>query len=297
MPRGSVSDGQPRIQEDEVVDTSDVNETLDEVATRLWRRGVRSGTWDPARIDFTVDRQHYADLGENLRLYLEAFAAAFFQAEENVAKVFGPWVMAAPTFTQQAFLSSQLFEEFKHADFFELAFRDLFGRQPRRALVNPVHDSLADKGDRLLELLETEGVERELAWVEAVAHYQGVIEGVQANAGYQIFRRVFADKQLLPGLAEGYANIQRDEGRHVGYGIAVLRHYAAKDPRLATRIREVFEEFLPLIQQRYGQSIVVDGKTVEPPPEEDGPAQLMKLYERRMRDIFGRAIATASTSH
>jgi ribonucleoside-diphosphate reductase beta chain len=123
--------------------------------------------------------------------------------------------------------------------------------------------------------------------VRATAHYQGVIEGVQANAGYQIFRRVFASKGILPGMSEGYASIQRDEGRHVGFGIAVLRHYAARDQRLAVAIREVFEEYLPLIKGRYGQSIVIDGKVIQPPAEEHGPEQLMELYDRRMKDIFG----------
>lgn len=277
----------PRIDADEVLDRDDLNGTLDEVAGRLWRRAARSGTWDPASIDFTEDKKHYAEIDPDLRVYLDRFAAAFFRAESTVARVFGPWVMSAPTFTQQAFLSSQLFEEYKHADFFEIAFREVFGHEPTEALANPVHDPLPARGERLLDLIDTAGLERDLAWVEAVAHYQGVVEGVQANAGYQIFRRVFADKGLFPGLAEGYANIQRDEGRHVGFGIAVLKHHAAADPRLAERIGDVFAEYLPSILGRYGQSIVVDGHVVPPPPEERGPEQLVDLYNRRLRDVFG----------
>lgn len=281
--------GRLRIQPGEVLEASDAEESLDHIASRLWRRAVRSGTWDPAQIDFAEDKRHYAELDEDRRLYLEAFAAAFFNAEASVARVFGPWVMAAPTFPQQAFLSTQLFEEYKHTDFFELAFREVFGHAPEQALANPVHAPLPDKGEQLLRLLGTDGMERDLAWVRAVAHYHGVIEGVQANAGYQIFRRVFAAKGIFPGLSEGYASIQRDEGRHVGFGIAVLRHYAAKDQRLAAAIRDVFEEYLPLIRGRYGQSIVVDGKTIQPPAEENGPEQLMELYNRRMKDIFGNS--------
>jgi ribonucleoside-diphosphate reductase beta chain len=75
----------------------------------------------------------------------------------------------------------------------------------------------------------------------------------------------------------------------VGFGIAVLRHYAAKDERCAAAIRGVFEEYLPLIKGRYGQSIVIDGRTIGPPPEEHGPEQLTELYNRRIKDIFGVA--------
>jgi ribonucleoside-diphosphate reductase beta chain len=281
----------PRIEAEEVLDRDELNGGLDEIAQRLWRRAVRSGTWDPAAIDFTEDRKHYVALDPDRRAYLDRFAAAFFRAEATVARVFGPWVMAAPTFSQQAFLSSQLFEEYKHTDFFEIAFRDVFGHEPDQALANPVHEPLPERGERLLALLDRPGPERDAAWVEAVAHYQGVVEGVQANAGYQIFRRVFADKGLFPGLSEGYANIQRDEGRHVGFGIAVLRHHAAADRRLAERIRAVFAEYLPIILARYGQSIVVDGREVPPPPEERGPEQLVELYNRRLRDIFGPDVA------
>jgi ribonucleoside-diphosphate reductase beta chain len=275
------------ISPEEVLEVTGVNESLDEVATRLWRRAVRSGTWDPARIDFSEDRRHLVEVDEGRRLYLEAFAAAFFNAEASVARVFGPWVMAAPTFAQQAFLSTQLLEEYKHTDFFQLAFGEVFGRQPRSALANPVHDPLPDRGEELLGFLGTASLERDRAWVQAVAHYHGVIEGVQANAGYQIFRRVFAAKGLFPGLTEGYANIQRDEGRHVAFGLAVLRHYADADERLAEAIRDVFDGFLPMIKGRYGQSIVADGREIPPPEEEHGPEQLLELYNRRLRDVFG----------
>ncbi|MFL5655241.1 MAG: hypothetical protein ACJ8CB_13835 [Ktedonobacteraceae bacterium] len=53
------------------------------------------------------------------------------------------------------------------------------------------------------------------------------------------------------------SNIQRDEGRHVSFSLQILRYYAHKDERYAKRIREMYEEYLPLIRVRYGQKIVV----------------------------------------
>ena len=46
---------------------------------------------------------------------------------------------------------------------------------------------------------------------------------------------------LVPGLSEGYKLIRQDEGRHVGFGLRMLRHYARRDPRYAARIREIME--------------------------------------------------------
>jgi ribonucleoside-diphosphate reductase beta chain len=136
-------------------------------------------------------------------------------------------------------------------------------------------DSLNGDGDRNMRL------------VEGVTHYQGIIEGIQANTGYQIFLNLFARRGLMPGLSEGFKQIQRDEGRHVSFGLQMLRTYAHQDERYARRIREMYEEYLPFIRQRYGQKMKVDDREYDPPHDERGLERLMKLYERRMQDIFG----------
>ncbi len=93
----------------------------------------------------------------------------------------------------------------------------------------------------------------------------------------------------MPGFAEGYKLIRQDEGRHVGFGLRLLRHYARRDPRYAARIREIMEEYLPLIRVRYGQKMEVNGRVYEAPEEERGVERLMTLYHRRLHDIFGSA--------
>jgi ribonucleoside-diphosphate reductase beta chain len=274
----------------QAVDDADLgvrSDSLDETAHKMWRKAVRFGTWDPAAIDLSTDREQFAALDRPLQVYLTRFCTAFYNAEENVAKLFGPWVMAAPSIPQQAYLSTQLVEEFKHADFFARYFAEVIGPlDTRQAFANPVHDSLDERARRLLAALDEPEETRSMVFVESVVHYQGVIEGVQANTGYQIFLDVFARKGLLPGLSEGFRNIQMDEGRHVGFGMRILRQYAQRDARYARRIDELYEEFLPLIRVRYGQPYAVDGEMVQPPAEERGVERLMALYERRRRDIF-----------
>jgi ribonucleoside-diphosphate reductase beta chain len=281
------------VEGDEFVDKVDLvegDETLENHAYRLWHKAIKFGTWDPSAIDFSQDREQVAQLDPARRAYLERFCAAFHNAEENVARLFCPWIMAHPNLWVQAFLSTQLVEEYKHTEVFERYFEEVLGhRNFQLALRNAVHDSLASRGRTLLAALDAPEPERELRFVEAVTHYQGIIEGVQANTGYQIFVNVFARKGLLPGLSEAFRNIQQDEGRHVGFGLGVLRRFAAKDERYASAIRRMYEEYLPLIRSRYGQSLTVDGAEYPPPPEEQGVERLMKLYERRLQDIFGEA--------
>jgi ribonucleoside-diphosphate reductase beta chain len=285
----NVSD-QARVHVEEIdeVEVGPVEEALDEAAYKLWRKAVKTGTWDPMEIDLSKDREQYKQLDEPARVYLERFCSAFYNAEENVALLFCPWIMAASSLWQQAFLSTQLVEEFKHTDFFDRYFKEVFGEEKRQeALANPVHDTLEERGERLVSCLNDANEDRNMRFVEGVTHYQGIIEGVQANAGYQIFLNVFARKGSMPGLSEGFKQIQRDEGRHVSFGLQVLRNYAHQDERYARRIHEMYEEYLPFIRQRYGQKMKVDGREYDPPSDERGLERLMALYERRMQDIFG----------
>ena len=276
------------VEEVDEVELGPANQALEDAAYTLWRKAVKTGTWDPAGIDLSRDKEDYERLDEPLRVYLERFCSAFYNAEENVALVFCPWIMAAQGTWQQAFLSTQLVEEFKHTDFFDRYFREVFGEEKRQAaLANPVHDTLEERGDELLASLNGADGDREMRFVEGVTHYQGIIEGVQANTGYQIFLNVFARKGILPGLSEGFKQIQRDEGRHVSFGLQVLRNYAHRDERYANRIRGMYEEYLPHIRRRYGQNMTVNGNEYGPPADEKGLERLMALYERRMRDIFG----------
>lgn len=282
---GAQGDGKPTIIDD--VDMTQ-GDDLDALAFVLYQKAIRLGTWQPSAIDLSKDRGDLDRMDEEHRVYLERFAAAFFNAEQNVAKLFGPWVMAGPTRWIQAFFSTQLLEEFKHTEFFFRYFGEVLGhRDFQTTLANPVQDSLAARSRRLLETLDADEVTRTMALVEGVTHYMCVIEGVQAMTGYGIFHDLYTKRGFVPGLSEGYRYIRQDEGRHVGFGLRMLRHYARRDPRYATRIREVMEEYLPLIRVRYGQKMQVNGRVYDPPPEERGVERLMTLYNRRLQDIFG----------
>ena len=48
-------------------------------------------------------------------------------------------------------------------------------------------------------------------------------------------------QETVPPAVPGIRERPADEDRHVGFGLAVLRHYAAADPRLAAAVLEVFE--------------------------------------------------------
>ncbi|WP_409292621.1 R2-like ligand-binding oxidase [Peribacillus sp. SCS-37] len=260
-----------------------------EVAWNLYRKAIRFGTWDPASIDLEQDKKDFETLDEDLKDYLIHFCTGFLDAEENVALKFCPWIMLGASTEEQAFLSTQLLEEFKHTEFFMRYFSEVLGRERIPGVKNLVQQKLDDRARQMLDALDAGQEEREAALVEGLTHYQGIIEGVQAMSGYDVFEAVYGSKGLFPGLAEGFARIKEDEGRHVGFGLRMLK-LLARNPKHAVRIRAIYDEYLPFILIRYDQEVIVDGRVVPTPPEVRGRERLTKLFDRRLKDIFGSLV-------
>ncbi|SFJ81707.1 R2-like ligand-binding oxidase [Thermoflavimicrobium dichotomicum] len=266
-----------------------LDKTTDEVAWDLYRKAIRFGTWDPAAIDLSQDKKDFESLDEDLKGYLIHFCTGFLDAEENVALKFCPWIMLGSSTEQQAFLSTQLLEEFKHTEFFMRYFKEVLGRERISGVKNIVQQKLDERAKKMLAALEQGPEEREAALVEGLTHYQGIIEGVQAMTGYDVYEAVFGSKGLLPGLGEAFTRIKQDEGRHVGFGLRMLKLFARK-PEHAKRIRELYDEYLPHILIRYDQPVIVDGQEYPTPPEVRGRERLTKMFERRLKDIFGTSV-------
>ncbi|SFD94659.1 ribonucleoside-diphosphate reductase beta chain [Bacillus sp. OV194] len=263
-----------------------LEKSTDEVAWNLYRKAIRFGTWDPAEIDLTHDKDDFEALDQDLKDYLIHFCTGFLDAEENVALKFCPWIMLGASTQQQAFLSTQLLEEFKHTEFFLRYFEEVLGIKRIHGVQNLVQQKLDERGKMMLNALEGSIEEREAALVEGLTHYQGIIEGVQAMAGYDVFEDIYGSKGLLPGLKEGFKRIKEDEGRHVGFGLRMLK-LLARNEKHANRIREIYSEYLPYILIRYDQPVVVGGREVPTPVEVNGRQRVTKLFERRLKDIFG----------
>jgi ribonucleoside-diphosphate reductase beta chain len=268
-----------------------LDRSTDEVAWSLYRKSIRFGTWDPEEIDLLRDKEDFQSLDEDLKNYLIHFCTGFLDAEENVALKFCPWIMLGASTEQQAFLSTQLLEEFKHTEFFMRYFKEVLGQERIPGVKNLVQQKLDERAKKMLAALELGTEDKEEALVEGLTHYQGVIEGVQAMSGYDVFEAVYGSKGLLPGLAEGFKRIKEDEGRHVGFGLRMLK-LLAKNPKHAKRIQEIFEDYLPYILIRYDQPVIVGGQEVPTPPEVKGRERITRLYDRRLKDIFGNLVTS-----
>jgi ribonucleoside-diphosphate reductase beta chain len=83
------------------------------------------------------------------------------------------------------------------------------------------------------------------AKVDFVVAYHMVIEGTLALTGQHFMLDYYEREELLPGFAEGFGNIARDEHRHVAYGTWFLQQKCG-DPEMRERVQRTLGELLPV---------------------------------------------------
>jgi ribonucleoside-diphosphate reductase beta chain len=55
-----------------------------------------------------------------------------------------------------------------------------------------------------------------------------VVEGILAEMGYRVWYQMLKSNSLMPGIVEGISLVQRDESRHIAYGVFVLSRLVAE---------------------------------------------------------------------
>ena len=217
----------------------------------LWERQQ----WVSQDIDFSADREHWANLTDEERDWAIWSLSSFFVGEERVTTQFSGLVMAYEDEQEEAFLTTQQVDEARHMQFFDRFYREVIKlEQPDiEARLARVRHEL---NDAFVELFDTSLVEaaRRLitdpadveAKVDFVTTYHMVIEGTLALTGQNFITEYWEKKELLPGFVDGFKKVARDEHRHVAYGTWFLRQKCRDDDRLAGRMRATLSELLPI---------------------------------------------------
>lgn len=235
-------------------------------ANRYYRNAVERH-WDPGEIELEEDV-------ENLLAYIDAAGeftradwertlngiAKFGAGEDAVTEDLAPLATVLDDLDEQLFLTTQLYEEAKHADFFDRYWREVlwtvedergWNRSNPRAdkWFNDPYVELFDRNRAAqYRLLEDDTPENR---AKAYCHYHLTVEGILAQTGYYGMQTSYGGEfdalPHLPGLVEGFSKIRSDEGRHVGFGMNQLKKLIADgvDPSL---IQETVDELVPLVQ-------------------------------------------------
>lgn len=203
----------------------------DSVPMRLFAKAKALGTWDPAAVDLAQDRADWLGLAPEEQDLLLRLTAQFGAGEESVTADLLPLLerMAADGRVEdELFLTAYLWEEAKHVETFDRFLRLVAGHGgDLEAYLTPAYRAhFMQAQPEAMARLRTDRSPEALA--EAIVTYQLMTEGVLAETGYHAYHTVLEARGLMPGMQELVRLVQRDESRHVGYGVYLLSGLVAE---------------------------------------------------------------------
>jgi len=207
--------------------------------------------WNPQDLDFTRDQADWAHMSEREHALIRRSLGLFLGGEESVTHDLAPLMIALKRegnhLEDEMFLTTQLFEEAKHVEFFVGVLTAIGETQlDRSALAGKSYRALFGALEQALDALLNDGSQR--AQAHAVASYHMVIEGVLAETGYYGIFEALRTRSLMPGLTRGLEYVQRDEARHIAFGLDLLTRLVRSDPALRQVIDTQLNALLPLAQ-------------------------------------------------
>jgi len=222
--------------------------------------------WDPRRVDCAPDQRDWAAMSAEERDLILRVGVLFHAGEEAVAHDLAPLLVAVRRagghIEDEFFLATQIFEEAKHLEFFDRWFDEVVGGEVDLA------SFLGENYGLIFYQVLPAALNRllidhsALAQVEASVVYHMIIEGVLAETGYHGFYQALKDRDLLPGLVQGIELVQRDEARHIAFGVYFLQRQVQASPKLWGVIEERMNELLPAALNIVGDVLVPYGDAI-----------------------------------
>ena len=200
---------------------------------RLYEKAKRLGIWNPSDIDLSKDQKDWLALREDEKDLVCRLLAMFVAGEEAVTLDLLPLIRVLAQegrVEEEIYLTTFLFEEAKHTDFFRRFLDDV--------VVVSMDLSLYHTGNyrhifyealpSALSTLDTDPSPS--AQIRASVTYNMIVEGVLAEMGYHAFFTMLERNDLMPGLRRGISLLKQDESRHIAYGVYLLSRLVAEHP-------------------------------------------------------------------
>lgn len=221
----------------------------DSLPMQLYHKAKKLGVWDPMDIDLRADRADWTNLSEQERDILVRLLAMFQAGEEAVTLDLLPLMRVIARegrIEEEMYLTTFLFEEAKHVELFRRIFDEVVIRR----------DDLSGYHSASYRSLFYEALPAALnrldsdtspaAQLQASATYNMVVEGTLAETGYHAFYTVLESRGIMPGVTEGIRLLQRDESRHIAYGVHLITRLLKQHPDLAPLFHQVMGELIPV---------------------------------------------------
>lgn len=202
---------------------------------RLFEKAKKFGIWNPSEIDFTQDIADWQRLNADERDVILRLTSMFQAGEEAVTLDLLPLIMTVARegrIEEEMYLTTFLWEEAKHTDFFRRFLDEVAGHPgdlthyKTPSYTSIVYEALPAALDRLVTDPSAE------AQVIASVTYNMIVEGVLAETGYHAYHAMLARNNLMPGQLQGITYLKQDESRHIAYGIYLISRLIAEHPAL-----------------------------------------------------------------
>ena len=215
---------------------------------RLYEKAKRLGIWNPSDINLTQDKLDWQQLADDEKDLLLRLTAMFQAGEEAVTLDLLPLIMVIAQdgrLEEEMFLTTFLFEEAKHTDFFNRFLTEVVQADPDLSHYHTenYHTVFYEALPQALQALQQDT--SPAAQIRASVTYNMIVEGVLAETGYHAYFTVMQQNNILPGVREAIRLLQQDESRHIAYGIFLLSRLVAADDSLWDVLEETMNELLP----------------------------------------------------
>jgi len=216
----------------------------------LWERQ----NWKATELDFTVDKEQWVTTPREAQESTIWSLGSFYVGEERVTADLAPFLQAAPSGEIELFLATQLVDEARHAAFFDrfgaevmcLSADDFRGRmrEVEKILLSPWREVFDDGLRDVAKRIQAKPDDLDL-FVEGITTYHMVVEGFLAVTGQTLIRDYLLEHSLYPGFCEGFGLVERDEHRHVAFGVRFLRDAIEEDARHRETVERVVLDLAP----------------------------------------------------
>ncbi|MBC8159838.1 MAG: R2-like ligand-binding oxidase [Roseiflexaceae bacterium] len=214
---------------------------------RLFEKAKRFGIWNPSDLDFSQDQADWARMRGDERDLVLRLTALFQAGEEAVTLDLLPLMQVIASegrIEEEMFLTTFLWEEAKHTDFFSRFLTEVADVQGNLSQYHTAsyralfYEALPCAMGRLRTDSSPE------AQAEASLTYNMIVEGVLAETGYHAFFSALERNNLLPGTRAGIRLLKQDESRHIAYGVYLLSRLIAENDTLWDLIEDRMNELV-----------------------------------------------------
>lgn len=237
---------------------------------RLFEKAKKLGIWNPADIDLSADKTDWAGLKDQEKDLIWRLTAMFQAGEEAVTLDLLPLIGTIASegrLEEEMFLTTFLFEEAKHTDFFRRFLDEVAGSPAdlSRYHTDNYRAIFYQALPSALEALRDDP--SPTAQIRASVTYNMLVEGVLAETGYHAFYSMLERNDLLPGLRQGIGLLKQDESRHIAYGVYLLSRLVAEHPdewaTLETQMNALLPAAIGVIGDAFAAYAVVPFGLVE----------------------------------